>query len=665
MRTRKESPCRPDSYAGIIRIRFQGSEKPPSQPQSSTPLKLNYILAGKRENVKCIPAFPERKTGVVHLSSIPERLAALRREMKARGIDLYVVPTADYHGSEYVGEHFKARQFITGFTGSAGTAVITADEAGLWTDGRYFLQAEAQLEGSGVTLYRMAEEGVPTLQEFLAEKLPERGCIGFDGRTVSGAEGRAYRKLAEEKKGRLCVDEDLVGLIWKDRPPLPAGKVWRYGVEVAGRSTAEKLAAVRGEMAKQGADRHILTSLYDIAWLLNIRGSDIAFVPVALSYLAVTKEECLWFVQRSAVPEEIAADLASCGVSLRPYDGVYAYVKTVGAGEKVWMDTGSANYRLCSTLPEGAVLLDRANPSAAMKAVKNEAELKATRSAHLKDAVVMCKFLYWLKTNIGKVPMTEISVSDHLAELASRQPGFLDLSFGTICGYGPHGAIIHYGATPESDVPLQPEGLLLVDSGRHYLEGTTDITRTVALGPVTAAMKADFTRVARANLNLMFARFLYGCSGMNLDILAREPFWEAALDYKHGTGHGVGHVLNVHEGPNGFRWRRSPDRSEHAVLEEGMITSDEPGVYREGEYGIRLENEILCRKGEKNEYGQFMVFENLTFVPFDLEVIDPAQMDRSEIRKLNAFHAQVYEKVSPWLEAEEAAWLKEATRPIV
>ena len=598
------------------------------------------------------------------MSAIHERLAALRREMKDRGIDLYVVPTADYHGSEYVGEHFKARQFITGFTGSAGTAVIAADEAGLWTDARYFLQAEAQLKDSGVTLYRIGEEGVPTLQEFLGKKLPEGGCIGFDGRTVSGTEGRAYRKLADEKKGRLSVDEDLVGLIWADRPPLPAGNVWRYGIEYAGKSTEEKLAAVRAEMDKAGADRHILTSLYDIAWLLNVRGSDIAFVPVVLSYLAMTKEACIWFVQREAVPEEIALELASCGVEMQPYDAVYDYVKTIRAGEKVLMDASSANYRLCSTLPAGVILRDQMNPSTPMKAVKNEAELKATRSAHLKDAVVMCKFLYWLKKNIGRVPMTEISAADHLAEIAAAQPGFLDLSFGTICGYGPHGAIIHYGATPESDVPLQPEGLLLVDSGRHYLEGTTDITRTVALGPVTAEMKADFTRVARANLNLMYARFLYGCSGMNLDILAREPFWEAGLDFKHGTGHGIGHVLNVHEGPNGFRWRKSPDRSEHAVLEEGMITSDEPGIYLEGKYGIRLENEILCRKGEKNEYGQFMYFENLTFVPFDLEVIDPAQMDASERRRLNDFHAQVYAKVSPYLEAEEAAWLKEATRPI-
>ena len=664
MRTQRQSPVGTDSYAGIIRIRFQGSERASVSAAKQHPFEIEPIVTGRMDDVKSFPFLPGRKIGVNDMSRIPERLRDLRREMKARGIDVYVVPTADFHGSEYVGEHFKARQFITGFTGSAGTAVVTADEAGLWTDARYFLQAEAQLKDSGVTLYRMGEEGVPTLEKFVADKLPQGGCIGFDGRTVSGSEGRSFRKLADEKKGRLSVDEDLVGMIWRDRPPLPAGKVWRYGVEYAGKSTADKLADVRAELEKAGADRHILTSLYDIAWLLNVRGSDIAFVPVVLSYLAITKEECLWFVQRRAVPEEIEADLAAAGVSLRPYDAIYDYVKTIRAGEKVLMDSGSVNYRLCSTLPTGVVLRDQMNPSTPMKAAKNETELRATRSAHLKDAVVMCKFIYWLKNTVGKEPLTEISAADHLAEIAAAQPGFLDLSFGTICGYGPHGAIIHYGATPESDVPLRPEGLLLVDSGRHYLEGTTDITRTVALGPVTAEMKADFTRVARANLNLMYARFLYGCSGMNLDILAREPFWEEGLDYKHGTGHGIGHVLNVHEGPNGFRWRRSPDRSEHAVLEEGMITSDEPGIYLEGKYGVRLENEILCRKGEKNEYGQFMYFENLTFVPFDLEVIDPEQMDEREKRRLNDFHAQVYERVSPYLEPEEAAWLREATRPV-
>ncbi len=598
------------------------------------------------------------------MSSIQERLALLRREMQTRNIDIYIVPTADYHGSEYVGEYFKARQYITGFTGSAGTAVITPERADLWTDARYFLQAEAQLAGSGVTLRKMGEEGVPTLSEYLVQVFPQGGCLGFDGRTVSAAQGRDFQKLAEEKGGSLLTSEDLVGRIWLDRPSLPEGKAWLFGPEYAGKSTPDKLREIREAMAAAGASRHVLTSLYDIAWILNLRGSDIESVPVILSYLAVTAEDCLWFVREEVLTDELRAYLRDCGVETGPYDGIYNYVGSIPAGEKLLVDLGTVNWRLCSSLPAGVVVRDQANPSTQMRAIKNETEIACTREAHLKDAEVMCRFLYWLKKNVGKLPMTEISVSETLAKLASGQPGFLELSFGTICGYGEHGAIIHYGATEESNVPLRPEGLLLLDSGRHYLEGTTDITRTVALGPVTEEMRRDFTRVARANLNLMYARFLYGCSGMNLDILAREPFWEEGLDFKHGTGHGVGHVLNVHEGPNGFRWRRSPDRSEHAVLEEGMITSDEPGIYREGEYGIRLENELLCRKGEKNEYGQFMYFENLTFVPFDLELIDPEGLDGRELQRLNDYHRQVYEKVSPRLSPEEAAWLREATLPI-
>jgi len=598
------------------------------------------------------------------MNSVTQRISALRSEMEKRGIDLYIVPTDDYHGSEYVGAHFKAREAVTGFTGSAGTAVFARDEAGLWTDARYFLQAERQLRGSGVTLYKMGEEGVPTLGAWLEEHLPEGGKLGFDGRTVSADDGRRYQRIADGKKAAIACDEDLVGLIWDERPRLPEGKAWRYGEEYAGLGAAEKLAALREKMKEAGARHHILTSLYDIAWLLNIRGSDIDFVPVVLSYLALTPEDCFLFIRDEVLTAEMREYLASLGVTLCPYDGIYDYVRALPAGEKVLMDLGSVNHRLCASLPEGVVLRDEKNPSALMKAVKNETEMKCTREAHLKDAAVMCRFIYWLKTHVGKETITEITAADKLEQIAREQPGFLDLSFSTICGYGEHGAVIHYSATPETDVPLKPEGLLLVDSGRHYLEGTTDITRTIALGPVTAEMKADFTRVARANLSLMYARFLYGVSGLNLDILARAPFWEVNADFKHGTGHGVGHVLNVHEGPNAFRWRLTPGRSESTPLEEGMITSDEPGVYWEGKYGIRLENEILCRKGEKNEFGQFLYFENLTFVPFDLEVLDAQQMDSRERGYLNAYHAEVYEKVAPLLNGEEAAWLKEATRPV-
>ena len=593
---------------------------------------------------------------------IQERLAALREEMKKRNIAIYVVPTADFHESEYVGTHFKARTFITGFTGSAGTAVITLTEAGLWTDGRYFVQAAKQLEGTTVTLYRMGEDGVPTVNEYIKGTLKEGGCIGFDGRVINGYWGEEFKKIADEKHGSLYVDEDLIDLIWEDRPAMSCEKAWILDEQYSGRSTADKMAAVRTEMDKKGATVHLMSSLYDIAWLLNVRGNDISYVPVVLSYLAMTKDSCIWFLQEEIVDEKLRRYLDENGIQTKPYDSFYDYVKTL-ANETILMNRSVVNYRICNNIADSNQIIDDVDPTTPLKAVKNQVEVDNTRNAHVKDAVAMCKFMYWLKKNVGKIPMTEISASDYLAELRARQEGFLDLSFDTICGYADHGAIVHYAATPESDVALKPEGLLLVDSGGHYLEGTTDITRTFALGPVTDEMKADFTRVCRSNMNLANVRFLHGCTGRNIDIVAREPLWEAGMDYKHGTGHGVGYVLNVHEGPNSFRWQNSAI-SKECVFEEGMITTDEPGIYIEGKYGIRTENELVCRKGEKNEFGQFMYFENITYVPIDLDAIDPDQMTSTEKNRLNSYHENVYRVVSPFLEGEELAWLKQATRAI-
>lgn len=595
---------------------------------------------------------------------IPERLARLRREMEKRNIAAYIVPTADFHESEYVGEHFTARKYITGFTGSAGTAVITPAEAMLWTDGRYFIQAESQLKGTTVTLCRMGEEGVPTMMEYLRSVLKEGDTLGFDGRVVNFSLGRELRALAEEKHGVLAMEEDLVGLIWEDRPAMSCAPVWVLPVEDAGKSAAQKLSDVRAAMAAQGARVHLLTSLYDIAWLLNVRGGDIDYVPVVLSYLALTDKECLWFVQDGALNGEVKSYLAGIGVETRPYGDIYAYAASIPAGTKVLLDTGVCNTRLCSALGEGVEVIDRSNPTELMKAMKNDVEIANTREAHKKDAVAMIRFIRWVKENIGKVPMTEISAGDYLAARRAEQEGFLDLSFATICSYRGHAAINHYSATPETDIPLEPEGLLLVDSGGHYRGGTTDITRTMALGPVTEEMREAYTLVLRSYLHLANARFLHGCSGVNLDILARGPLWEKGLDFRHGTGHGIGHILNVHEGPNGIRWRRSPERSEDSVLEEGMITSDEPGLYFEDKFGVRIESELLCRKGEKNEYGQFMYFENLTYVPIDLDPVDPAQMNETERRWLNEYHASVYETMAPLLNEDERAWLKDATRAI-
>ena len=553
---------------------------------------------------------------------IPERLTALREEMKRRSIDIYVVPTADFHESEYVGEHFKARKFITGFTGSAGTAVITLKEAGLWTDGRYFVQAEKQLEGSTVTLYRMAEEGVPTVEEFVKDKLPQGGCIGFDGRTVNGAWGEKFVAIAEEKKGSLFVGEDLINLIWTDRPELSKAPLFILEEKYSGKSTAEKIKDVRAKMAEEGADVHILTSLCDIAWLLNIRGGDIQSVPVVLSYLVLTRDQCIWFLQEEVVDDTIRAYLKENHIETRPYDDIYTYVPTIPESAVVLMNKSSVNYRICSELNKNIQVINKPNPTELMKAVKNPVEVDNTRLAHVKDGVAVTKFMYWLKTNIGKIPMTEISASDYLEARRREQENFIDLSFTTISAYGANAAMMHYSATPESNTKLKPEGFLLVDSGGHYYEGTTDITRTFVLGPISDEMKQHFTAVCRSNMKLANAKFLYGACGLNLDILARGPLWDMGIDYKCGTGHGVGYILNVHEGPNGFRWKIVPERHDSGVLEEGMITTDEPGVYLEGKYGIRTENELVCHKAEKNEYGQFMEFEFLTFVPIDVDGID-------------------------------------------
>ena len=460
---------------------------------------------------------------------IPERLTALREEMKRRSIDIYVVPTADFHESEYVGEHFKARKFITGFTGSAGTAVITLKEAGLWTDGRYFVQAEKQLEGSTVTLYRMAEEGVPSVEEFVKDKLPQGGCIGFDGRTVNGAWGEKFAAIAEEKGGSLSVGEDLIDLIWTDRPGLSRAPLFILEEKYSGKSTAEKIKDVRAKMAEEGADVHILTSLCDIAWLLNIRGGDIQSVPVVLSYLVLTRDQCIWFLQEEVVDDTIRAYLKENHIETRPYDDIYTYVPTIPESTVVLMNKSSVNYRICSELNKNIQVINKPNPTELMKAVKNPVEVDNTRLAHVKDGVAVTKFMYWLKTNIGKIPMTEISASDYLEARRREQENFIDLSFTTISAYGANAAMMHYSATPESNTELKPEGFLLVDSGGHYYEGTTDITRTFVLGPISDEMKQHFTAVCRSNMKLANAKFLYGACGLNLDILARGPLWDMGI----------------------------------------------------------------------------------------------------------------------------------------
>ncbi len=596
---------------------------------------------------------------------IQKRLQALREKMAQRNIDMYIIPSSDFHDSEYVGDYFKTREYITGFTGSAGTALVTMDNAFLWTDGRYFIQAEKELEGSGIELFRMGEEGVPLFEKFIHENLPQEGIIGFDGRVVNAHLGQVYEKIAKHKKGNLITDEDLIGDIWQERPELPCQQM--YVLEPFSSSELSisgKLAALREKLGKCKGDTHILTSLCDIAWLLNIRGNDIPCVPVTLSYLILTMEECCLYVNERALNDTVREHLSTNKIKVKDYHKIYQDVRQLDVNRKVVLDMRSVNYEVFHTLPQGIEVIDTQNPTVMMKAVKSPEEVENIREAHIKDGVAFTKFMYWLKKNIGKEKITECSAADYLEELRKQQKNFIELSFETISAYGANAAMMHYQAKLGVDALLKQEGLYLVDSGGHYREGTTDITRTIALGDITQKERTMFTAVCRANLKLANAKFLYGCRGWNLDILAREPLWQLGVDYRCGTGHGVGYVLNVHESPNSFRWKISKDMSDNCVLEEGMVTTDEPGYYEEGKFGIRTENELLCVKGEKTEYGQFMEFENLTVAPIDLDALDFQEMSGEEKTMLNRYHEKVYEILEKYMTEDEREWLREYTRKI-
>lgn len=592
-----------------------------------------------------------------------ERLEQLRKLMAERHIDAYLVPTSDFHESEYVGDYFKCRKFLTGFTGSAGTAVVTAEEAGLWTDGRYFVQAAKQLEGSGFTLQKMGQEGVPTIEEYLQQVMPEGGVLGFDGRVINSQMGAELKELLEDKNVTISYGEDLVGQIWTDRPELSAEPVWILEEKYAGKSAAEKIADLREEMKKEHAGVHVLTTMDDIVWLLNIRGNDVPCNPVVLSYAVVTMDQFYLFINEKTLDDKVQAYLDELQVIVKPYNDIYEMVKGFRQ-ERVLLETSKTNFAIVNNLDSSNKIIDKMNPTAMAKSIKNPVEIENESRAHIKDGVAMTKFMYWLKKNIGKIPMTEISVSDYLEELRRQQEGNLGLSFDTISAYKENAAMCHYSATAESNKELKPEGLYLVDSGGQYYEGTTDITRTMALGPITDEEREHFTLVAMSMLRLGHVKFLYGCRGLSLDYVAREPFWSRGLNYDHGTGHGVGYLLNVHERPNGIRFKMVPERMDNAVLEEGMICSDEPGIYIEGSHGIRTENMIVCRKAEKNQYGQFMEFEYLTYAPIDLDAIDVNLMERRDIQYLNEYHKAVYEKISPYLTEEECEWLKAATREV-
>ena len=595
---------------------------------------------------------------------IKQRIENIRDLMKEKNIYAYIVPSSDYHQSEYVGDYFKSREFMSGFTGSAGTLIISMDEAGLWTDGRYFIQAEQELKDSGIKLFKMGEEGVPTIEEYLLEKLPKNSTLGFDGRVMSVKEGQSLANKLAFKGINIEYKYDLVNDIWEDRCSLPTEKAFLLGTEYSGESFSDKLSRIRAVMKEKKATTHILASLDDIAWLFNIRGRDVKSNPVVLSYAVISIDSVYLFIDKNKIGEDIRSELSKENVQIKGYEEVYEFIKNIDENEVVLIDTSKVNYAIYNNIPSNVQKIEERNPSILFKSIKNEIELKNIRNSHIKDGVAFTKFMYWLKNNIGKIEITEISATQKLEEFRREQDKFIEPSFSTIAAYKDHAAMMHYSATEESNYKLEPRDLFLVDSGGQYFDGTTDITRTIALGPIPENVRKDFTNVVRGMIRLSKAKFLYGCRGYNLDILARGPLWEEGVDYKCGTGHGIGFVLNVHEGPNGFRWKVREDIDDSCILEEGMVTTNEPGVYVENSHGIRIENEIVVRKAEKNEYGQFMDFEVITFAPIDLDAIDESLILKDEKVYLNNYHKQVYDKISPYLNEEEKQWLKTYTREI-
>lgn len=594
---------------------------------------------------------------------VSQRVEKLRDLMKEHKIDIYMVPTADYHNSEYVGEHFKERAFITGFTGSAGTALIKHEKAGLWTDGRYFLQAGEQLKGSGVDLYKMGEPDVPTITQFVEAELPEGGILAFDGRSVPFGDGVELAEIVESKGGKIIYNLDLVDEVWEDRTPMSTEPAFYLDEKYAGESAKSKIERVRAVMKKHGADSHIITTLDDTGWLLNIRGRDVEYFPLLLCYSIIYNDKVVLYIDDSKLDSEIKDRLSADNVVIKPYNDIYEDVK--GLSGTVLIDPDRLNYAMYKNIPDSVHIERAMNPTILMKSIKNKTELENMRQAQIKDGAAHVKFIYWLKKLVkeGKIgEETEMSASAKLEQFRSEQGDFICQSFAPICGFGEHGAIVHYESTEETNVALGTGTLFLTDTGANFLQGSTDITRTTALGEISDEMKYDYTRVLQSNLRLGKAKFMYGTTGVVLDILARQPFWDEDRNFNHGTGHGIGYLGNIHEPPVGFRW--TIRKNEMYPLEEGMVITNEPGVYIAGSHGVRLENELLVRNRAKNEYGQFMDFEAITYVPFDKEAINYDLLSDSDKEELNKYHKKVYENISPLLDDEEKAWLKEYTEEV-
>lgn len=592
-------------------------------------------------------------------STINNRIAALRAHIAQEQIQAFIIPSTDPHLSEYVAPHWQSREWISGFTGSAGTVVVTAKDAGLWTDSRYFLQAARQLEGTCITLYKEMLPETPNIPEFLSAHLQEGDCVGIDGKMFSAEEVEHLQK--ELKKSGICIKSiaDPMQLLRTDRPAMPLAPTFVYDTKYAGMSFTEKLPAVRQAMEAAGADSLLLAALDEIAWLLNIRGNDVHCNPVVVSYLLIEKDKVNYFVQPQKVTPELAEYFSANGISVHPYEEIGHYLNSFNA-HSILMNPAKTNYAIYSAIRPGCLIINGASPVALLKAIRNKQEIAGIHAAMQRDGVALVKFLKWLDEAVPAGKETEISVDKKLHTFRAAQPLYMGESFDTIAGYKEHGAIVHYEATPETDVTLKPEGFLLLDSGAQYLDGTTDITRTIALGPLTEEEKTDYTLILKGHIALAMAVFPEGTRGAQLDVLARMPIWKKRMNYLHGTGHGVGHFLNVHEGPQSIRMNENP-----VVLQPGMVTSNEPGVYKAGSHGIRTENLVLTVPAGEGMFGKYLKFETLTLCPICRKGIIKELLTAEEIGWLNNYHRTVYEKLSPDLNNDEREWLKEACKAVI
>lgn len=595
-------------------------------------------------------------------TKIKDRLILLREYLKEHSMDFYIIPTSDYHNSEYVSDFFKVREFFSGFNGSNGTLVISENEAGLWTDGRYFLQAEKQLEGTGIELYRMGEPDVPTIIEYLKDRAKENQTIAFNGMTMSASFGKKIDKIAKEKKAKVEYNIIPEEELWTNRPELPASKGWVLKEEFSGKSFLEKLELVREKLSENEASYLALSKLDDIMWFFNLRGNDIECNPVLVSYAFITMDQVYLFLQEKSITDEVASYLKINNVNLLDYSQVFSFLEEYAYEGRVWVDLSNANYSLYKTLEKQSEFINQSNPTELMKANKNEVEQACLKEAYLMDSVAVTRFIYQMLNEANLEDMTEVSAAEKIDTLRSKLDGFLDLSFPTISAYGKNAAIIHY-EPGEEEVFLNTKGMLMVDSGGQYLKGTTDVTRTIALGEVSETEKKHYAYVCAGMLNLQNAVFMQGCSGRNLDILARQPLWENGLDYRHGTGHGVGFALNVHEGPQNIRWKYI-EGHEEIPFSDGMVVSDEPGIYVPGSHGIRIENILLCKTHTETEYGTYLKFEPLTYVPLDPNLLDRQYIKVETVDQINLYQKAVYEKISPYLNAKEKEWLKKYTEEI-